>query len=85
MRSAVTFVTMLQNKRVVLSCLSVNGSARTAKLAAMKQVRRNYREQILRSRREANAANTKHPSGKDSERICRKMEETLSTIQSIDY
>jgi hypothetical protein len=85
MRAAVSFVTMLQNKRVVLSCLSVSGSARTAKLAAMKQVRRNYREQILLSRREANATNTKQPSVKDSERICRKMEETLSIIQSIDY
>jgi hypothetical protein len=84
-RSAVSFVTMLQNKRVVLSCLSVNGSARTAKVAAMKQIRRNYRERILLSRRDANATNTKHPSFKDAERICRKMEETLSTIQSIDY
>jgi hypothetical protein len=84
-RVAVSFVTMLQNKRVVLSCLSVNGSARTARLAATKQVKRSYRERILLTRREENATNNMHLSLKDAQRTCRQMEETLSAIRIIDY
>jgi len=96
-RGAVCFVTRLglQNRRrVVLSVLSVSGSARTAKLRAMQQVRNSFRERILQSRRlersaavtaAAATANQQQPSIKEAHRICREFQETLTTIQSIDY
>jgi hypothetical protein len=58
---------------VVASVLSVNGSARTAKVATMSQIRRSYRNNLK------GVGDTE-----DFQRTCRKLEETLATIQNID-
>jgi hypothetical protein len=60
---------------VVASVISVNGSARTAKLATMAQVRKRYRP-ILRK--------DNNLKGNDFQRACGKLEETLLSIQNID-
>lgn len=43
-RAALTFMTTIDNEMVVATVLSVNGSARTAKLVAMGELRRRFRE-----------------------------------------
>ena len=93
MRATITLLTSLSNnnnnsnQRVVLHVLSVNGSARTAKVAAIREVRRFYRDRLLQ-------ANKKKTSGdptmislkdKDTAKLCRSMEDGLQQISSIDF
>jgi hypothetical protein len=58
---------------VAASVVSVNGSARTAKLATMARVRTSYRRRLKGMQQ-----------GKELQRECGKLEELLGTIQSID-
>ena len=43
-RTAITFMTTLYNKEIVASVLSINGSARTARLAIMQEIRKRANE-----------------------------------------
>lgn len=49
-RSAVTFLTQIQEEPVTAVVLATNGSARTAKVAAMRQVRKDFREKYRDAR-----------------------------------
>lgn len=65
-----------QRMMVAANVISVNGSARTAKLATIASVRKLYRELLP-------------PAGgsvgkKELNNLCSKLEETLATIQNID-
>jgi hypothetical protein len=75
-RSSISLLTHLGPSEgpptVVASVLSVNGSARTAKLAAMAHIRKCFRLKL------------KDMEGKELQRACGKLEETLSSIQNID-
>ncbi|KAI2513982.1 hypothetical protein MHU86_366 [Fragilaria crotonensis] len=46
-RTAITFMTTLYNKEIVASVLSVNGSARTARLAIMQEIRKRVNTKAL--------------------------------------
>ena len=75
-RSAITLMTSVgaDNRPAVASVISVNGSARTAKLATIAQVRRSYRENL-----KANPYNEK-----ELNKTCKTLEDALSAIQNID-
>lgn len=72
-----TLLTILNNKRIVLSVLSVHGSARTAKVEAIRAVRRFYRERLVDSK--------PFIGRKEIDRLCRSMEDSLDIIVNIDY
>jgi RNase P/RNase MRP subunit POP5 len=75
-RSAITLMTSVgaNNRPVVASVISANGSARTAKIATIAQVRRSYRENL-----KANPINEK-----ELHKTCKALEDALSAIQNID-
>jgi len=90
-RATITLLTSLSsnnsNQRVVLHVLSVNGSARTAKVTAIREVRRFYRDRLLQ---QANKKTSGDPTmtslkDKDTAKLCRSMEEGLQQISSIDF
>ena len=92
-RATITLLTSLSNsnnnsnQRVVLHVLSVNGSARTAKVAAIREVRRFYRDRLLQSKKKTTGDPTAmiSLSEKDTARLCRSMEDGLQQISSIDF
>jgi len=78
--------------RWILSTTSVHGSARTARLAAMKRVRSYYRSAVLVRRRHGSGQqrnggdDTYNKADKKAiDRLCQQMDETLVKIQAIDY
>jgi hypothetical protein len=86
-RASITFLSEIQNKRVAISTISVNGSARTAKINAIKQVQSCYRKQMKSlvepySNVDGRITNS---TRKDIDRLCQSMEETLDAISNIDY
>jgi RNase P/RNase MRP subunit POP5 len=77
---------------IVCSVISVHGSARTAKIATVRMVRRIYRHKIkLAIQTEQQEASTVHSLNKDqkgteveSTKLCHDLQERLGTILSID-
>lgn len=51
-RTAITFMTTLYNQNIVASVLSVNGSARTARLATMNEIRKRVKRNQAMSEKE---------------------------------
>ena len=86
-RASITMLNAIQNKRVAISTVSVNGSARTAKINAIKQIQNCYRKLIknhvdLEDNPDGRISNT---TRQDIDRLCQSMEETLDFITNIDY
>lgn len=86
-RSSITLLNEIQNKRVAISTVSVNGSARTAKINAIKEIQHCYRRRLkslvdLHDSTDGRISNT---TRKDVDRLCQSMEETLDVITNIDY
>jgi hypothetical protein len=86
-RASITLLNEIQNKRVAISTLSVNGSARTAKMNAIKQVQNDYRKRIksLADPNDDTIGQITNNTRKDIDRLCQSMEETLDVITNIDY
>jgi hypothetical protein len=82
-RASLPFVATIAARRVAVLALSAHGSARTAKLAAIRRVRAHYRERILRLRRRADAATNKARA--EASRLCAALENRLLTLQAIDF
>ena len=86
-RASITLLNEIQNKRVAVATVSVNGSARTAKMNAIKQIQSCYRKRLMRlvdphDNTDGRISNT---TRKDMDRLCQSMEETLDIITNIDY
>ena len=81
-RASVTLLTAVQNQRVSVTVLSVSGSARTAKVDAIRLLRRYYREKMLRL---INDKGESILNRRETGQICRSMQDALETIVSIDY
>lgn len=105
-RAAITLLTTIQMQQqqqqqrqpqrsvaVTVTVLSVKGSARTAKMEAIRHVRRFYRERLLLlMRKQANDDKTRDGGGgkalsrKETDQMCRSMEQTLDIlVNNIDY
>jgi hypothetical protein len=82
-RAALTLTTNLDNNtngvvQIVLRTFAVHGNARTAKIAAIRQVNDTYRRLIiLRQQQQSN-------NKKETEKLCVELEETLSLIQKLE-
>lgn len=89
-RASLTLLTTVQEQKVSLTVLSVTGSARTAKVDAIRHVRGFYRQRLLHLLHGNNNAqredgNTRTAGPREVDRICRSMQETLDLIVNIDY
>ena len=84
-RASITLLTLLNNQRVVLAVMSVNGSARTAKVAAIRELRRFYRDRILVAKRNGKDRKSQVMNAKDTVKHCRLMEDALERIATIDF
>lgn len=79
-RAAITLITTIQRKRVIATVISVNGSARTAKLTAMRELRQSLRRDLQRQSADGEEQlDQKHLDG-----VVRELEERLDTIRNID-
>lgn len=79
-RASLVFVTSIRQVKVSMQTLSIHGSARTAKLAAIRHIRSFYRSEILYLRTQAppdTAARTT--------KLCTEMENRMMILQAIDY
>ncbi|KAL7578438.1 hypothetical protein ACA910_012829 [Epithemia clementina (nom. ined.)] len=73
-RCTLTLMNILDRRRVVVSILSVNGSARTAKRTAIDQIRRIYRQRLTIS------------LSKDEVNVeCARLEDSLSALHAIEF
>jgi Rpp14/Pop5 family len=86
-RAAITLLTETRNKPIVVTTLSVKGSARTAKIDAIRQVRWHYRIRLnkLISRNRSIDERISKNTRKDIDRLCQSMEDTLQIITNIDF
>ena len=48
-RASITFLTSMQSQPMAATVLSVNGSASTARIAALAEIRRRFRAQLIKS------------------------------------
>jgi len=78
-RASITFMTAIGGKRLVASVISVNGSARTAKLATIRHIRSIYRERILLQQQMGNG----HESMKLMEESCKQLNDLLAVVSDI--
>ena len=94
--TAATALSQLQPKKAVWTVLAVRGSARTAKVEAIRHVRLFYRQRLVAATAQwhndnnnnditPNGGNMTAKSRKETDRICRSMVETLDVIINIDY
>jgi hypothetical protein len=89
-RAAITLTTHIgvasgaKPQRTALSVISVNGSARTAKIAAIRQVQGFYRK-IFLPPLSAETTGRVLSNSKDAARMKRAMDETLDALINIDY
>lgn len=68
-----------------VSVLAVKGNARTAKMEAMRHVRRYYREKLVPLLKKNGGEGSAARGRKEIDRVCRAMEETLDVLVNIDY
>ena len=87
LRASLTMLSDIQNKCVALSVVSINGSARTAKISAIKQIQNCYRKKIscLIDRCDNTDGRIPSTTRKHIDRLCQSMEEALEVITNIDY
>lgn len=71
-RAALTLLTVLKRRRVVVTTRSVHGSARTAKLGMLRALRQAYRKAVL-----------EQSTSKD--KLCRQLDECLASIYGVGY
>ena len=86
-RASMTMLNEIQNKRVAISTISVNGSARTAKLSAIKQIQYCYRKKlsVLVERYDSIDGHIPNSTRKYIDRVCQSMEDTLEVVTNIDF
>ena len=86
-RGSMTLLNEIQSKRVAISTVSVNGSARTAKINAIKQIQNCYRKLLsnLLDPHDNSTGRISNSTRKEIDRLCQSMEETLDIITNIDY
>lgn len=86
-RASLTMLSDIQNERVAFSTISLNGSARTAKISAIKQIQNCYRKKIssLIDRCDNTDGRIPNSARKHIDRLCQSMEEALEVITNIDY
>lgn len=75
----------MQEHRVTISLVSIHGSARTAKIQAIRRVRSFYRQLLLRQLDERRNGDDTAFRRKELDQMCRTMEETLDLLAIIDY
>jgi uncharacterized protein YciW len=71
-RASLALMTSLDHRRVVLSVRAVSGSSRTARLAAVKELKKHYREKLARL-----------TSKSEHAEICKKLEESIENVMAI--
>ena len=86
-RASITLFNEIQNTRVAVTTVSVNGSARTAKINAIKQIQYSYRKLLrpLLGRHDIADGRISNRARKEIDRLCQTMEESLTTITNIDF
>jgi hypothetical protein len=85
-RASMTLLTQLRNQRIAISVLSVSGSARTAKIDAIKTTRHYYHERLRTLVRSyENEGHVTTSSQKEIDIVCQSMEETLHNILNIEH
>jgi hypothetical protein len=80
-RCTLSFITEINNRRVALTIYSIHGSARTAKVQAIRNVRDFYQQQILYLK-SSNLSNGNF-TPKEVNRICSLMETTINDVNTI--
>jgi RNase P/RNase MRP subunit POP5 len=83
-RSSLAFLALIRGRHVALLNLSVHGSARTAKIAAIRRVRAFYRDRILRLRRQPSPLGSAKARA-EANRLCTALENRLLTLQTLDF
>jgi Rpp14/Pop5 family len=83
-RTSLTLLTEIKNQRIAISILSVNGSARTAKINSIRTLQYYYRE-LLSKVLKNNSSKNVTIKRKELDQICQSMEEVLEVISNIDY
>jgi Rpp14/Pop5 family len=89
-RCALTFLTVINKRRVALTVDSIHGCSRTAKVQTIRKVKRIWRQRFLKTAnnddisRECTAIETKNgPSQKVIDRNCRSIEGLLKDVLSM--
>ena len=86
-RASLTMLNDIQNECVAITTVSINGSARTAKISAIKQIQYCYRKKISSHINRYDKTDELIPKNtrKYIDRLCQSMEDSLEVITSIEY
>lgn len=90
-RCALTFLTAINKRRVVLTVHSIHGCARTAKVHAIRKVKRIWRERLLisvKAHDTVQETSTNQPnkvSRKEAGLICRSVDDVVNDILNMGY
>mmetsp|Transcript_5819 Transcript_5819/g.8429 ORF Transcript_5819/g.8429 Transcript_5819/m.8429 type:complete len:187 (-) Transcript_5819:420-980(-) len=82
-RSAITFITIIDKNPVIVRCISVNGCARTAKMVAIKEVKKSFRSNLHHQLQEVDDT---LPAGDEKliRKECKELDELLNVIRTMD-
>eukprot|EP00957_Ditylum_brightwellii_P154264 11739772-Ditylum_brightwellii.AAC.1 len=81
-QSAVTLLTTIESKAVILTTVSLNGSPRTAKLAALRYMKQSF-SSSYHDDDDSNKSMTKHERHL-YERELRRLKERLEQVRTVD-
>mmetsp|Transcript_2758 Transcript_2758/g.4284 ORF Transcript_2758/g.4284 Transcript_2758/m.4284 type:complete len:187 (-) Transcript_2758:521-1081(-) len=82
-RAAITFITIIQKNPVIVRCISVNSCARTAKMVAIKEVKKYFRNNLHRQLQEVGDTLPAEDQ-KLIHKECNELGELLKVIRTMD-